>query len=288
MFLCKKQSGTKNRFKYSLLEYFLFLPKPRFSEKKLRAFKGKTIVITGASFGIGEALALLLAASGVHLILVARTESKLNELKASLELKGAKVTVLSCNFYDESEVDFLVNKLKDFQIDILVNNAGKSIRRSVFDSIERYHDFSRLIHVNYSAPLKLTLSLLPVLEKQKGHVVNVSSFSVLLPAQPFWASYSASKAAFNEWFESVSPELESKNISTSVIYFPLVKTRMIAPNGKYQGTPAMNVQHAAEWVFSAIAEKKRRVKPWWSLLVEFIAFFAAPFIRLFNRKRFSK
>jgi short-subunit dehydrogenase len=286
LFLCKKEKVTKNRFKYSFLEYLLFAPKRRFNNMNLDSFKGKTILITGSSYGIGESLARLLAQKETHLILVARTEAKLLELKSELESKGSNVTVFTCDFYEESAVDELIFKINESQlnIDVFINNAGKSIRRSVFESLDRYHDVSRLINVNYCAPVKLSLALISMLQKQHGQIINVSSLSVLLPAMPYWASYHASKSAFKQWFESVAPELEAQGIHTSSIYLPLVKTRMIEPTKKYKELPAMHAQHAAEWIVEALVQKRKSMKPWWTSVVCFFAFICAPFIRFFNRK----
>ncbi len=134
-----------------LLEKILF-PTSKINQKRLeKAIQGKTILITGATFGIGEATAYLLAVSGVHLVLVARSEEKLVFLKNELEKKACRVSIFRADLYEETQVkalnQFIQTEIK--KIDILIHNAGKSIRRSIWDSLERYHDFTRTIQLNY-------------------------------------------------------------------------------------------------------------------------------------------
>jgi len=254
-----------NRYNYSFLEYLLFFP-ARFNSKKLDdRFQGKNILITGASYGIGECVANQLATSGAHLILVARTESKLLEVQKSIKEKGGQATIISTDLSKEEEVNRLINQLKslDISIDIFVHNAGKSIRRSIYDSLERNHDFKRTMALNYHAPVQLLLFLIPMLEKNKGQIINVSAVNVLLAPAPLWAAYQASKTAFDQWFRSVAPELNNKNITTTSIYLPLVKTRMIAPTKAYEKMPAMSPVHVANIICKSILNKKRKYAPWW-------------------------
>lgn len=237
-----------------------------FNEERLRErLKGKTILITGASFGIGESLAYKLANTGVHLILVARTAEKLNSIKNKIEKQGGYVSVFPADLSKPAEVAALLPIIHQLPggVDIVVNNAGKSIRRSINDSLDRQHDFTRTMAINYFGPVQLLLSLIPVLEKNKGHVINISSVSVLLAPAPYWAAYQASKSAFDNWFRCTSPELNATGVSTTSIYLPLVKTRMIAPTAKYQKMPAMNPDHVAAIICRAIINKRRKYAPWW-------------------------
>lgn len=240
-----------------LLEKALF-PTQKINQKRLeKAIQEKTILITGATFGIGEATAYLLAVSGVHLVLVARNEEKLVFLKNELEKKACQVSIFRADLYEETQVkalnQFLQTEIK--RIDILIHNAGKSIRRSIWNSLERYHDFTRTIQLNYLTPVSITLTLLPILAESKGHLINISALSVLMPPTPYWAAYQASKTAFDQWLQCIAPELRQKNITISTLYLPLVKTRMISPTKAYENAPAMQPEQVAAVVAKTIYKK---------------------------------
>ena len=250
---------------FRFLEYILF-PPILFNERKLvRELEGKTVLITGASSGIGEQLAYLLADIRVHLILVARREEKLVAMKDVIEMKAAQVSLFSADLRNEEEIAALcrfLNRLPD-GLDIVVSNAGHSIKRSIHQSLDRYHDFTRTMAINYSAPVQLLLSLIPLLEQKQGHIINVSTVNVMLHPLPKWAAYQASKAAFDTWFLSAAPELNITGISTTSIYLPLVRTPMILPTTSYQKLPAMSPQHVARIIGKSLYTHKLTYKPWW-------------------------
>src|SRR5918992_2741761 len=127
------------------------------------AVNGRTVVITGASSGIGRAAAIKIAAAGGIPILVARSTDKLEEAKAEIERAGGTAYAYSCDLSDPEAIEGLVEKLfaEHAAIDMLVNNAGRSIRRSVALSYDRFHDFERTVGLNYLGPVKLMLGLLP-------------------------------------------------------------------------------------------------------------------------------
>lgn len=251
-----------------LLDYLLFPPVFFFSEKKLnKSIQGKTILITGASFGIGEAVAQQLAGVGVTLILTARTQEKLEQLQIELHKKGATVHIFALDLTDKVAVGQWLEQLKQtFKIDIIISNAGKSIRRPIYESLNRLHDFERTMALNYFAPVQLSLALIPMLEQQKGQLINISAINVLLPAAPYWAAYQASKSAFDQWWKSATPELNAKGITTTAIYLPLVRTRMIAPTKIYDHVPAMSSQQVAKIIAKKIYTQSRQFKPWWLFL----------------------
>jgi short-subunit dehydrogenase len=244
----------------------LFFPFLGFNRSKLQQrLAGKTILITGASYGIGECLAEILAQPNVYLLLVARSVDKLMEVKNRVEARGGRADIFPCNLTNVDEVNTLLETLHQLPdgIDIFVNNAGKSIRRSIFDSLDRLHDFTRTMNLNYFAPVQLTLSLIPILVARKGHIINISAVNVLLIPAPKWAAYQASKTAFDQWFRSVAPELNARGVSTTSIYLPLVRTRMIAPTKEYQNIPAMQPDDVAKLICKAINSRQRTYAPWW-------------------------
>jgi short-subunit dehydrogenase len=245
---------------------FLFFPFLHFNRAQLQSYlAGKTVLITGASYGIGECLAESLATTQAYLLLVARTEAKLLEVKQRVEAKGGHADIFPCDLRHEAEVQALLNTLQQLPggIDIFVSNAGKSIRRSIFDSLERPHDFTRTMNLNYFAPVQLMLGLIPTLVGRRGHVINISAVNVLLLPVPQWSAYQASKTAFDQWFRCVSPELNARGVCTTSIYLPLVRTRMIEPTKAYQNLPAMQPSEVAQLICKAILGRQRIYAPWW-------------------------
>ncbi|MEA2128771.1 MAG: hypothetical protein QOJ85_1662, partial [Solirubrobacteraceae bacterium] len=139
---------------------------------------GRTVVITGASSGIGRATALKVAAAGGIPLLVARGLEKLEALRDEIEAAGGTAYVYSADLSDMDAIDDVVTRmLADHPaIDVLVNNAGRSIRRSIKLSEDRFHDFERTMQLNYFGAIKMIMALLPHWrERGVGHVVNVSS-----------------------------------------------------------------------------------------------------------------
>jgi short-subunit dehydrogenase len=246
----------------------LFFPFLWFSRSKLqRRLAGKTVLITGASYGIGECLAEALAETKAHLLLVARTAEKLMEVKQKVEAKGGRADIFPCDLTNVAEVSTLSEKLHQLPdgIDVFVNNAGKSIRRSILDSLDRFHDFTRTMNLNYFGPVQLMLELIPMLVARQGHVINISAVNVLLVPAPKWAAYQASKTAFDQWFRCIGPELSGHAVSTTSIYLPLVRTRMIAPTEEYKRMPAMQPEDVARLICKAINSRRRTYAPWWML-----------------------
>lgn len=246
----------------------LLFPNARISKERLeKAIHGKTIIITGASYGIGEELAMLFSGYNVHLILIARTEEKLQALANSIKANGSHCTIIAADLYQESEVDRVIEKLKCLPggIDIFVSNAGKSITRPLTASLDRYHDFTRTNSLNYLAPVKLLLAATPLLKANKGQIVNVSAMNVLLLPAPEWAAYQASKTAFDQWFRSNLAEWRVMGIQAKTIYLPLVRTRMIAPNENYKNYPAMPPQQAAIRIARLLCSSSTCSKPWWAI-----------------------
>lgn len=244
----------------------LFFPFLWYSRAKLRKrLAGKTVLITGASYGIGECLAERLADTGARLLLVARTAEKLIEVKNRVEARGGRADIFPCDLTNVAEVQALLEHLHQLPdgIDVLVSNAGKSIRRSIFDSLDRFHDFTRTMNLNYFGPVQLLLGLIPTLVARRGHVINVSAVNVLLAPAPKWAAYQASKTAFDQWFRSVGPELSACGVGTTSIYLPLVRTRMIEPTEAYRNMPAMRPEQAADLICKALLSRRRTYAPWW-------------------------
>lgn len=255
---------------YRLVEHFLF-PPTSFRAGRLRtAVQSKTVLITGASYGIGEMLALQLGAAGARLVLVGRTVEKLEEVQAAIVAGGGEAEVFPADLRDKDAVERLIGFMRSREqgLDIFINNAGKSIQRSIFDSLDRLHDFERTMALNYHAPVQLCLGLMPLLIASRGQIINISALNVLLAPAPKWAAYQASKTAYDQWLRSVGPEVWTRGVSTCSIYLPLVRTRMIEPTEQYKNAPAMSTEHVARIVGKCIYQRRRRHKPWWLIFLE--------------------
>ena len=119
--------------------------KPKLEKLFQQRVNGKVALITGASSGIGLAVAHKLADAGAHVILVARTQETLEQVKAEIEARGGKASVFPCDLNDMDSIDAVSQQILASvdHIDILINNAGRSIRRAVHESVDRFHDFER-------------------------------------------------------------------------------------------------------------------------------------------------
>ena len=163
------------------------------------AVRDKVVLITGASSGIGEAAALAIGAARGTVVLVARTPEKLEATAEQVRAAGGTAYVHPCDLSDLEAIDAMVADVLDQhgRVDILVNNAGRSIRRSLELSYDRFHDYERTMQLNYFAPVRLMLGLLPGMrERGFGQVINISSIGVQTRV-PRFAAYIASKAALD-------------------------------------------------------------------------------------------
>ena len=225
------------------------------------AVNGKTVVITGASSGIGKAAALKIAAAGGIPLLVARTAEKLEAVKSEIEAGGGTAYAYTADLSDFDSIDAVVVKIfsDHASVDVLVNNAGRSIRRSVALSYDRFHDYERTIKLNYLGTIKLILGLLPHMrEKKSGHIVNVSSIGVQTNP-PRFSAYVASKAALDAFTRVVSSETIGDNVTFTTIHMPLVRTAMIAPTKMYDSFPTISPEEAADLICEAIRAKPKQI-----------------------------
>ena len=225
------------------------------------AVNGRTVVITGASSGIGRAAALKIARAGGVPLLVARSMEKLEETKAEIEAAGGTAYVYSADLSDIDAIDDLVKRIlaEHAAVDMLVNNAGRSIRRSMALSQDRFHDYERTMRLNYFGAIKLIMGLAPHMQERGfGHVVNISSIGVQT-SPPRFSAYVASKAALDAWTRVVASEVVGDGITFTTIHMPLVRTPMIAPTKIYDSFPTISPDEAADLICEAIRAKPKSI-----------------------------
>jgi NAD(P)-dependent dehydrogenase (short-subunit alcohol dehydrogenase family) len=234
---------------------------------KLRSVvTGKTVMVTGASYGIGEATARKMAAAGATVLVIARSEERLEDLAAAINVGGGRAVAYPTDLTDEAAVSAVTKQVTENHgpVDIVVSNAGKSLRRSLHHQYDRPHDFQRTIDINYLGPIWLLLGLLPAMrEHGGGHIVNVSSVGARVVPGPQWGAYQASKGAFDFWLRSVAPELHVDGVAVTSVYFALVRTRMIAPTPILGRLPGLSPDEAADAVAKAVIERPRTNEPPW-------------------------
>jgi NAD(P)-dependent dehydrogenase (short-subunit alcohol dehydrogenase family) len=223
--------------------------------------KGKVVVITGGSSGIGKAAALKVAAAGGKVVICARGEDELAATKKEIEAAGGICHTYVVDLSDLDSCDAFVKQvLADHgRVDILVNNAGRSIRRAISASFDRFHDFERTMQLNYFGALRLIMGVLPgMAERHRGHIINISSIGVLTNS-PRFSAYIASKAALDAFARCAQAEYSDVGVSFTTINMPLVKTPMIAPTKMYESVPTLTPDEAADIIVEAVIERPVRI-----------------------------
>ena len=223
--------------------------------------RGRTVLITGGSSGIGKAAALKIAAAGANVLICARGEAELAVARAEIVAAGGRCHTYVADLAEQKSCDELVSKVlaEHKHVDILINNAGRSIRRAIAASYDRFHDFERTMQLNYFGSLRLIMGLLPAMSaRHRGHIINISSIGVLTNA-PRFSAYVASKAALDAFSRCAQAEFSDNGINFTTINMPLVKTPMIAPTKMYESVPTLSPEEAADMIVDAIIERPVRV-----------------------------
>lgn len=226
---------------------------------------GKTVIITGASSGIGKALAFETAKKGAQIVIAARREDRLIEIKNKLESQGHEVLYVKTDVSSETDCKNLIEKTieKFGKIDILINNAGISMRAS-FNDLD-LNVLRTVMGVNYWGTVYCTKYAMPWLLKSKGSVVAVSSITGYA-GLPGRTGYASSKFAVHGFMESLRMENYKTNLHVMVVApgFTESEVRMkaLTADGSQQGeTPKaedklMTAEEVAVRIVKAI--KKRR------------------------------
>ncbi len=210
-------------------------------------------LITGASRGIGRAIAIKLAAPDRELLLVGRDQEALAETLATVEKTGAKATVLTCDLSDPNKVLSLAKEVASQPLHLLVNNAGVAIVKP-FDELT-LEEWQRTIDINVTAPFLLTQKLTPSM-REGASVVNILSVAAKT-GFPGWSSYCMSKFALEGLTQSVREELRPKGIRVINVY-PAATASDIwdSIEGDWPQDQMLPVEEVAEAVAYALSRPK--------------------------------
>jgi len=252
-----------------LLAWVLGLRPAAPSAGLLRArVRGRLIVVTGASRGVGAETAARLALAGASVVLLARGGEELEKVARGIRRRGGVAHPLVVDLGDVAAAARAGDEiLERWGVPpIVISNAGISMRRTLRESRDRPQDLARTTAVNYAGPVALLSRLAPAMaDAGGGHVVSVASTSVDIPA-PGWSLYGGSKTAMDAWLRAIALELAPSGVAVTTIRLPLVRTAMSAPTAAYAAVPAMRPIDAAKYIARAIVNRPLVLSPWWSKL----------------------
>lgn len=247
-----------------------------------RRLAGRTVLVTGASSGIGRATSLALGRSGAHVVGLARRAAALAELEGELTAGGARSTMIRCDLRDPDQVAQALEVLAPLHLDTVISNAGLSIHRAVADSTVR-DDLRRSAGTNLLGPAQLITGLVPGLrERGRGQVINIGSVSALVPTAG-WASYAATKAGFDTWLRALAGELRGSGVGVTTVHFPLVRTPMVAAGRRTRW--ALTADQAASVVLAATVRQPRLLAPWWARIACVAGVLAPASIEVWSGRR---
>ena len=205
----------------------------------MKLLEGKTVIITGASRGIGKGIAEVFAKHGANIAFTYRSsDEKAKALEEQLSVNGCKAKGYKSDASDfEAAQQLAADVLEEFgSIDVLVNNAGITKDGLLMRMSE--DDFDRVMNINMKSVFNMTKAVLrPMLKQRKGSIINMSSV-VGVKGNAGQANYSASKAAINGFTKSTALELGSRNIRCNSIAPGFIETEM---------TEALGEEQVQEW-----------------------------------------
>lgn len=226
-------------------------------------WKNKVVLLTGASSGIGEALAIAITKQGSIIGLLARREEMLRELANKCEAAGGKARIFACDVVDAEEVQKSADKLRaEFgRIDILIANAGVNGKNEETQKIKPAA-VKKVIDINLIGAVNSVGAVLPqMLERGSGQLVAVSSLAGFR-GLPKSAAYCASKAGMTALFESIRIDVQHKGVAVTIIHPGFIKTPLTA--GRKNKLPfLMELEDAIPLFLKAIEKQKKFAAfPW--------------------------
>jgi NADP-dependent 3-hydroxy acid dehydrogenase YdfG len=239
------------------------------------ALKGKSVLITGASKGIGRATALRLVREGACLALCATSADLLETLKGEIEGQGGEVLARRCDVSRLAECERMVaSAIGRFgRIDVLINNAGIGYSGSVADSDPQ--EIAHMVQVNFLGPYYMTRTVLPhMTANRQGDIVNIASVAGL-KYSPHFAMYSATKFAVRAFSEGLRNEVQQHGIRVTTVHPGMVETHFFDAFKRGGVTPPqgpgdiLRAEDIAEAVLFALTRPERvavnemTVRPYW-------------------------
>lgn len=235
----------------------------------MNEFAGKTVIVTGASSGIGRAICLDLSRQRPNLVLAARDAARLEEVAAECRAKGAEALVVVTDVASEGACRSLIDRTVERfgGIDVLVANAGRTMWARL-DEMKDLSLYEELMRTNYLGAVYPTFHALPFLRKSRGRIVVVSSVAGLTGV-PERTGYSASKHALFGFFESLRIELQDTGVTVTIaapdFVLSEIHRRAIGPDGKPLGKSplregeVMTAQECARRIVRAAGKRRRLV-----------------------------
>ncbi len=219
----------------------------------------KNIVITGASSGIGSALALRLAAAHTHLILLARRTDKLEEVAAKCIAKQASVITHSVDVTEYEKLHALLEKIDDeFPVDLIICNAGVTNIIGKPWEIEEWRDVCKLIDTNLYGVLASVQPLVPRMQQRKhGHIAIISSLAAFY-GMPVTPAYCASKSGIKAYGESLRGGLKPFEVKLSMVYPGFVKSD-VSDQFSAQKPFMISAEKAADIIVKGIQKNKASI-----------------------------
>lgn len=230
---------------------------------------GKTVIVTGASSGIGRAICLELAPQKPNIVLAARDAARLDEVAAECRAKGAAVLVVQTDVaLEEACRDLIARTVERFgEIDVLVANAGRTMWARL-DEVKDLSLYEELMRTNYFGAVYPTFYALPHLKRSRGRIAVVSSVAGLTGV-PERTGYSASKHALFGFFESLRIELQDTGVTVTMVAPDFVVSeihrRAIGPDGEPLGKSplregkVMTAEECARRIVRAVERRQRLV-----------------------------
>lgn len=225
---------------------------------------GKWAVVTGATDGIGKAYAVALAKKGMSVLLISRTEAKLQALKEEIEAKkyGGEVKYLVCDYskFDDAAKTNVKNTLSTMEVGVLINNVGVSYRYPRFFDELADDEVSNLIEMNINSTTWMTRFVIKnMAERKKGAIVNISSGSAMYPL-PLLAEYSAAKSFVEKFTLALNAEYGSKGIKVQCQIPFYVATKLAKMRKAFTvPTPEEYASMGMRW----IGQSEPVVSPFW-------------------------
>ena len=224
-----------------------------------RRLEGQVAIITGASSGIGAALARTFSDEGARVALVARRTADLEILSAEIDAQGGSSLVITGDVTDDEDMARMAQAVLETwgQVDILVANAGIYVQAPVAEMTVA--DLARAVEVNFLGAARSILAVLPAMRaRRQGHLVLMSTQDVMIPI-PGDGPYVASKSALTGLAQVLRQELKPEGIAVTVVHPGRIDTPLIAHLRMPIASPKMSAEDLAVRVVRAIVRRRRRL-----------------------------